>query len=150
MQEIKHIGYAFVKRLIRDLSPVNLWQIREVVFCMMLKAKLGDDFRIFKLFGDPHAILSNFSYSDDKISEIIAKIEKACNMLKDEVMSNSDVFGDVYEYMLAYYTGDGGSAGGEFYTPQEVSELLAEIAVVGKEEVNSVYDPTCGSGSRLS
>jgi len=59
------------------------------------------------------------------------------------------VFGDVYEYLLAYYTGDGGSAGGEFYTPPEVSELLAEIAVVGKDEVNNVYDPTCGSGSLL-
>ena len=149
MQEKQHIGYAFVKRLIRDLSPINLWQIKDVVFCIMLKAKLGDDFRIFKLYGDPHAILYNFSYSDDKISEIIAKVEKACNMLKDEVMSNSDVFGDVYEYMLAYYTDDGGSAGGEFYTPPEVSELLAEIAVVGKEEVNKVYDPTCGSGSLL-
>ena len=146
MQEIEHIGHDFVKTLIRVLSPVNLWQIKDAVFCMMLKAKLGDDFRIFKLYGDPHAILSNFYDSEAKIAEIISKIENVCNMLKDEVMSNSDVFGDVYEYMLSYYTGDGGSAGGEFYTPQEVSELLAEIAVVGKEKVNSVYDPTCGSG----
>ena len=60
-----------------------------------------------------------------------------------------DLFGDAYEYLMQMYASTAGKSGGEFYTPQEVSELLARIAVVGKTEVNKVYDPACGSGSLL-
>lgn len=60
-----------------------------------------------------------------------------------------DAFGDAYEYLMAMYASKAGKSGGEFFTPQEVSELLAEIATVGKKEVNKVYDPACGSGSLL-
>jgi type I restriction enzyme M protein len=60
-----------------------------------------------------------------------------------------DAFGDAYEYLMKMYASNAGKSGGEFYTPQEVSELLAEIATVGKKEVNKVYDPACGSGSLL-
>ena len=60
-----------------------------------------------------------------------------------------DLFGDAYEYLMQMYASTAGKSGGEFYTPQEVSELLARITVVGKSEVNKVYDPACGSGSLL-
>jgi len=60
-----------------------------------------------------------------------------------------DVFGDAYEYMMTMYASGAGKSGGEFFTPQEVSELLARITVVGKTEVNKVYDPAVGSGSLL-
>lgn len=60
-----------------------------------------------------------------------------------------DAFGDTYEFLMAMYASTAGKSGGEFYTPQEVSELLAEITTVGKKEVNKVYDPACGSGSLL-
>ncbi|MGK2880131.1 MAG: type I restriction-modification system subunit M [Mycobacterium sp.] len=60
-----------------------------------------------------------------------------------------DAFGDAYEYLMTMYAGSAGKSGGEFFTPQEVSELLAGITVVGKTEVNKVYDPACGSGSLL-
>jgi type I restriction enzyme M protein len=60
-----------------------------------------------------------------------------------------DAFGDAYEYLMAMYASSAGKSGGEYYTPQEVSELLAEITTVGKKEVNKVYDPACGSGSLL-
>lgn len=60
-----------------------------------------------------------------------------------------DAFGDAYEYLMAMYASNAGKSGGEFYTPQEVSELLAEITTIGKKEVNKVYDPCCGSGSLL-
>ena len=60
-----------------------------------------------------------------------------------------DLFGDAYEYLMQMYASTAGKSGGEFYTPQEVSELLARIAVSGKTEVNKVYDPACGSGSLL-
>ncbi len=60
-----------------------------------------------------------------------------------------DAFGDAYEYLMTMYASSAGKSGGEFFTPQEVSELLAKITVVGKTEVNKVYDPACGSGSLL-
>lgn len=63
--------------------------------------------------------------------------------------NTNDLFGDAYEYLMGMYASTAGKSGGEYYTPQEVSELLAKIAVAGKEEVNKVYDPACGSGSLL-
>jgi len=60
-----------------------------------------------------------------------------------------DAFGDAYEFLMTMYASNAGKSGGEFYTPQEVSELLAMITTVGKKEVNKVYDPACGSGSLL-
>ena len=60
-----------------------------------------------------------------------------------------DAFGDAYEYLMTMYAANAGMSSGEFFTPQEVSELLAEITTVGKKEVNKVYDPACGSGSLL-
>ena len=60
-----------------------------------------------------------------------------------------DAFGDAYEYLMTMYAANAGKSGGEFFTPQEVSELLTRIATHGKTEVNKVYDPACGSGSLL-
>lgn len=60
-----------------------------------------------------------------------------------------DLFGDAYEYLMQMYASSAGKSGGEFFTPQEVSELLARMAVYGKKQVNKVYDPACGSGSLL-
>lgn len=60
-----------------------------------------------------------------------------------------DAFGDAYEYLMGMYASNAGKSGGEYFTPQEVSELLTHIAVAGKTEVNKVYDPACGSGSLL-
>jgi len=60
-----------------------------------------------------------------------------------------DAFGDAYEYLMGMYASNAGKSGGEFFTPQEVSELLTRLTLVGKTEVNKVYDPACGSGSLL-
>ena len=60
-----------------------------------------------------------------------------------------DAFGDAYEYLMGMYASSAGKSGGEFYTPQEVSELLTKLTVIGKTSVNKVYDPACGSGSLL-
>lgn len=72
------------------------------------------------------------------------------NLGSADFMDNSnDTFGDAYEYLMAMYASNAGKSGGEFFTPQEVSELLARIAIVGKDSVGKVYDPACGSGSLL-
>ena len=60
-----------------------------------------------------------------------------------------DAFGDAYEYLISNYASNAGKSGGEFFTPQTVSKLLARLVMEGKENINKVYDPTCGNGSLL-
>ena len=60
-----------------------------------------------------------------------------------------DAFGDAYEFLISNYASNAGKSGGEFFTPQTVSKLLARLVMDGKTSINKVYDPTCGSGSLL-
>ncbi len=79
-----------------------------------------------------------------KLLQGIAKMELGA--VKDH---DIDAFGDAYEYLMKMYASNAGKSGGEFYTPQEVSELLTRLGTVGKKKINKVYDPACGSGSLL-
>jgi len=89
----------------------------------------------------------------------LAKLLRAIDGLDfgDFTGGTIDLFGDAYEYLMTMYAANAGKSGGEFFTPQEVSELLARIAIIDfnsadrkfKQEVNKVYDPACGSGSLL-
>lgn len=63
--------------------------------------------------------------------------------------NHNDTFGDAYEFLMKMYASKAGKSGGEFFTPQEVSELVAEIAAYGTNDIHKVYDPACGSGSLL-
>ena len=83
-------------------------------------------------------------------AKLVKLIEGVADMGLGNYKENSiDAFGDAYEYLMSMYASNAGKSGGEFFTPQEVSELLTRIAVVGKTEVYKVYDPACGSGSLL-
>lgn len=82
-----------------------------------------------------------------KLAKLLASIGEM--QLGDYRENTIDAFGDAYEYLMGMYASSAGKSGGEYYTPQEVSELLTRITVVGKTEVNKVYDPACGSGSLL-
>jgi type I restriction enzyme M protein len=86
-----------------------------------------------------------------KRNELLVKLLESVGELQlGNYADNSiDAFGDAYEYLMTMYASSAGKSGGEFFTPQEVSELLAKITVVGKKKVNKVYDPACGSGSLL-
>ena len=88
------------------------------------------------------------------VEERNEKLVKMLNVIGELNIGNYqdnsiDAFGDAYEYLMSMYASTAGKSGGEFFTPQEVGELLAKIAVLGKTEVNKVYDPACGSGSLL-
>lgn len=92
----------------------------------------------------------------DTVVERNAKLVKVLNAIgnldlgTESFADNTiDAFGDAYEYLMTMYAANAGKSGGEFFTPQEVSELLTRIATHGKSEVNKVYDPACGSGSLL-
>ncbi len=86
-----------------------------------------------------------------KRNERLVKLLEAIGDLNlgDFADNTIDAFGDAYEFLMTMYASSAGKSGGEFFTPQEVSELLARITVHGKTEINKVYDPACGSGSLL-
>jgi type I restriction enzyme M protein len=110
-----------------------------------------DDFS--GLFDDIDVNSNNLGPTVAKRNERLVKLLEAVGDLPLSTGSFSkhsiDLFGDAYEYLIQMYASDAGKSGGEFYTPQEVSELLARITVVGKTEINKAYDPACGSGSLL-
>jgi type I restriction enzyme M protein len=80
------------------------------------------------------------------IAKILRHLNKIDFRLDD---SESDVLGDAYEYLIGQFASGAGKKAGEFYTPQQVSKVLAKIVTTGKDRLKSVYDPTCGSGSLL-
>lgn len=103
------------------------------------------------LFDDLDVNSNKLGGTVEKRNQKLAKLFESIGDLRLGNYSDNtiDAFGDAYEFLMTMYASNAGKSGGEFYTPQEVSELLAEITTVGKTEVNKVYDPACGSGSLL-
>lgn len=83
---------------------------------------------------------------NDLIAKVLVHLDAIDFQLED---ADADILGDAYEYLIGQFASGAGKKAGEFYTPQEVSTILARIVTTGKERLKSVYDPTCGSGSLL-
>ena len=107
-----------------------------------------DDFE--NLFEDVDLKSSKLGKTPDeknkKISEVILKLSEIDFKLED---TERDILGDAYEYLIGQFASSAGKIAGEFYTPQEVSKILAKIVTTGKTKIKKAYDPTCGSGSLL-
>ena len=103
------------------------------------------------LFDDIDVNSNKLGGSVAKRNERLVKLMNGVGEMKlgDFQDNTIDAFGDAYEFLMGMYASNAGKSGGEFYTPQEVSELLTRLTLVGKKEVNKVYDPACGSGSLL-
>ncbi|MFN8431071.1 MAG: type I restriction-modification system subunit M [Spirosomataceae bacterium] len=80
------------------------------------------------------------------IARVLSHLDKIDFKLENTEL---DVLGDAYEYLIGQFASGAGKKAGEFYTPQEVSKILAKLVTTGKHKLKSVYDPTCGSGSLL-
>src|SRR5690554_2535491 len=107
-----------------------------------------DDF--VRLFEDLDLNSSKLGKTTKAKNEIIAKILNALNKIDFQLEdTNADVLGDAYEYLIGEFAAGAGKKAGEFYTPQQVSTILAKIVTTRKKRLKSVYDPTCGSGSLL-
>ncbi|TPH31864.1 type I restriction-modification system subunit M [Helicobacter pylori] len=123
------------------------------IFNEIEKSSLGfkSEENVKGLFADLDVNSNKLGSSHKKRVEKLTKILQAIGdmQLGDYQKSGIDVFGDAYEYLMTMYASNAGKSGGEFFTPQEVSELLAKIALHNQESVNKVYDPCCGSGSLL-
>jgi type I restriction enzyme M protein len=102
------------------------------------------------LFEDMDLNSTKLGKKPEARNEIIAKVLSHLDKVDFKLeQSEFDVLGDAYEYLIAQFASGAGKKAGEFYTPQEVSKILAKIVTTGKTKLKSVYDPTCGSGSLL-
>ncbi len=107
---------------------------------------------------DFKGLFDDFDVNSNKLGNTVAKrnekliklLDGIGNMKLGDYKENTiDAFGDAYEFLMTMYASNAGKSGGEFFTPQEVSELLTRIAIYEKKDVNKVYDMCCGSGSLL-
>ena len=105
-----------------------------------------------------NGLFNDFDVNSNKLGATVPKRNERLTKLLiairdmdfgDYTDNTVDLLGDAYEYLMGMYASNAGKSGGEYYTPQEVSTLLTKLCIVGKERVNKVYDPTCGSGSLL-
>ena len=103
-------------------------------------------------------LFDDFDVNAKAIGETVAKRNKVLVALLNGVAQmplfstdgiNPDLFGDAYEYLMSMYAANAGKKGGQYFTPADVSELLARLGTIGKTKINKVYDPACGSGSLL-
>ena len=107
-----------------------------------------DDFG--NLFEDLDLTSSKLGKSENDKNELIVKVLTHLDEIDfDLENTESDVLGDAYEYLIGQFASGAGKKAGEFYTPQQVSNVLAQLVTLGKDKLKSVYDPTCGSGSLL-
>ena len=134
-------------------SNENLNETLESVFRHIEESAAGTSSE-----GDFSGLFDDIDVNSNKLGPTVAKrnerLVKLLNGIADMRLGNYedntiDAFGDAYEYLMSMYASNAGKSGGEFFTPQEVSELLMRLATVGKTEVDGVYDPACGSGSLL-
>ncbi len=102
------------------------------------------------LFEDMDLNSTKLGKTPEARNAIIAKVLSHLDKIDFKLeQTELDVLGDAYEYLIAQFASGAGKKAGEFYTPQEVSMVLAKIVTTGKQKLKSVYDPTCGSGSLL-
>ena len=102
------------------------------------------------LFEDMDLNSTKLGRSPEARNEIIAKVLSHLDKIDFKLhVTELDVLGDAYEYLIGQFASGAGKKAGEFYTPQEVSKILAKIVTTGKTKLRSIYDPTCGSGSLL-
>ena len=134
-------------------NDANLNETLDRVFTNIEASAVGsaseDDLK--GLFDDLDVNSNKLGATVVKRNELLVKLLDAIGQLDFGTFQDNkiDAFGDAYEYLMSMYASNAGKSGGEFFTPQEVSELLARITLIGKKSVNKVYDPACGSGSLL-
>ncbi len=107
-----------------------------------------DDFK--GLFDDVDLTSSKLGSTENKKNDVIVEVLSLLNGIDFKLEdSKSDLLGDAYEYLIGEFAAGAGKKGGEFYTPAQVSRLLAQIVTLDKKRLKSVYDAACGSGSLL-
>ncbi|WP_315546098.1 type I restriction-modification system subunit M [Prevotella koreensis] len=103
------------------------------------------------LFADFHTTSNRLGNTVEEKNKRLAAVIKSVESLDFGNFEDNeiDLFGDAYEFLISNYAANAGKSGGEFFTPQNVSKLIARLALLGQSSVNKIYDPACGSGSLL-
>jgi len=126
----------------------DLTQILNSIEQSTMGQESEDDFE--HLFEDLDLTSTKLGRSEEAKNTLIVKVLLHLNQIDFELKNHDrDVLGDAYEYLIGQFASGAGKKAGEFYTPQEVSKILAKIVTTKKSKLKSVYDPTCGSGSLL-
>ena len=113
-----------------------------------LNSESKDDFA--NLFDDMDLNSTRLGKSESERTKLISKVMLKINDIDFHIHdSEIDILGDAYEYLIGQFAASAGKKAGEFYTPQQVSAILAKLVTLDKSSLKSVYDPTCGSGSLL-
>lgn len=135
-------------------NDINLNETLTKVFRSIEASAVGyaSEEQMKGLFSDFIVDNSQLGTSVEARNQLLAKVLLAIRDMKlcDSFDENkNDAFGDAYEFLMNMYAANAGKSGGEFFTPQEVSELLARITSYDNPNIEKVYDPACGSGSLL-
>lgn len=102
------------------------------------------------LFDDVDLTSTRLGKKESEKNALISRIFLKLNEIDFEIENDEvDILGDAYEYLISQFASSAGKKAGEFYTPQQVSKILAKIVTLDKSKLKTVYDPTCGSGSLL-
>ncbi len=147
--EPKYLFKTIVKRAINKESIIeDLTRALKSIEVSTLGTDSEQDFA--GLFEDLDLTSSKLGKNVDQKNKLISEVIKYLNEIDfnfDD--SDSDILGDAYEYLIGQFASSAGKKAGEFYTPQQVSKILAKIVTLGKKKIRTAYDPTCGSGSLL-
>ncbi|OCL94303.1 type I restriction-modification system subunit M [Arcobacter porcinus] len=126
----------------------DLTQVLRHIESSTMGTESEDDFE--HLFEDLDLTSTKLGRTEEAKNKLIAKVLYHLDNINFELKNHDrDVLGDAYEYLIGQFAAGAGKKAGEFYTPQEVSKILAKLVTVGKTRLKSVYDATCGSGSLL-
>ena len=126
----------------------DLTQVLRHIESSTMGTESEDDFE--HLFEDLDLTSTKLGRTEEAKNKLIAKVLYHLDNINFELKNHDrDVLGDAYEYLIGQFAAGAGKKAGEFYTPQEVSKILAKLVTVGKSRLKSVYDATCGSGSLL-
>jgi len=125
-----------LQKILKNIETSTMWADSE------------DDFQ--DLFTDLDLTNPKLGKTSDEKNKLVSKVLWHLDKI-DFALENSkiDVLWDAYEYLIAQFASGAGKKAWEFYTPQQVSTILAKLVTSGKNQIKSVYDPTCGSGSLL-
>lgn len=155
---IEKLGYFIQPKYLFSSIINEINKGKEILECLSnalqeindstLNTKSQDDFQ--NLFEDMDLNSSKLGNSNAEKNKLISDILLDINDIDFKLeKDNSDILGDTYEYLISQFASSAGKKAGEFYTPQEVSTILARIVTQDKSRLKNVYDPTCGSGSLL-
>lgn len=154
-QALKDLGYFLMPEelsynVLKRKNQAENFIIPNLIKIFSKIEQYGNSSSFLNLFEDLDLNSSKLGNTEKDRNDQVVKILTYLNNIEFKLIDkNADILGDAYEFLLGEFASGAGKSGGEFYTPQAVSELLAKLVISNNVHIKNVYDPTCGSGSLL-